>query len=271
LRVVGAWRKEAALLLCLLFLAGGITIASQRVVPPLLGLRVPSVVRVGGTGSAVVGPNSTLGTLLIEAQSVAGVQSTSPSNLTSVPVSVVLVGRDSFPPKTYETNTTGGMELTLPAENYSVSFFNLPMNVSVPISVHEDRVTYLSLMVRSGVYQGLYLSLPTNSTDVAPAWSHGTIEVGSPITFGGSTQAFLDLSYSGAEASTTTALASQLSPLLITGSELDPHSSSSHQWIDFESETEISLQGVSSVGLEVLSAYTNVTTSAPIPNYLGGA
>ena len=267
---MGSRKKELALVVCLLLLATGITIESQSLVPPLFGLKVPAglVSRVSGTATThSVGAGS--GELLVRVFSNIGYNLESsgsnttvsadvpPSrlNLTGIHFSVVADGHGPFSPNIYATNSSGELELTLEVSNYSILFYDLPMNTSVPVYIHQNERTDLNLTISGTTYRMLYLNVPTDQDKLVPQWSRGTIEVGSPVPLFGSTAAFLDVHYLPALAVPTQVE----SPLLITGSEVRTSGAPSaatppHEWIGFRTMTSISLAGVSSIGLSVFRA-----------------
>lgn len=263
---MGARTKEIALVLCLLVLAGGMAIASEPLVPPVFGVRVEQVVTTGvGTGPGS-GFNAMPGTLVVVVTSSYAFNNLYTARTVNATVSVVPTGISPLYPVTYRTNSSGGLVLTLKPTNYSVSIFDLPMNISVPVKVLPGATTDLHLTVTGNVYQGALLEVPANGSDVVPAWAHGTIELTSYVALLGSDAAFLDLSYSAGSSLHQTGEQGLLTPLLVTGSQLRSAGNTSVQWITFQPETPVVLSGLASVQLAVYGDYATVTTyggSAP--------
>ncbi len=261
---MGTPTKGIALVLCLIVLAGGIALVSQSLVPPVFGIRVESpTVPNSGTGPTQ-GHNSTSGTLSIVVTSSVDLAGGLYAMLRAVGVGVSVVPTGAAPlyPVAYKTNSTGGLQLSLPPSNYSVTFFDLPMNVSVPVQVHQRMTTQLRLAVTGDSYQTLFLSLPANQSDVVPAWARGTLEVGSPVALLGASAAFLDLSY-GSNGSSSTA-ARQV-PVLVAASDMRSSGPGTEQWVSFQPESAVSLEGLDLVGFSVYGAYANVTVySTPV-------
>jgi hypothetical protein len=254
--------KEIALVLCLLVIAGATAIASEPLVPPVFNVKTLYVV----TSAAVSGPspgfNSQPGTLLlsVSANSAFGYRFTS-TYVANAIVSVVRAGLEPLYPKAYTTNATGKLALSLTPSNYQLSVLNLPMNVSVPLEVLAGGTTVVNVTVTSNTYQATFLDFPSSQSDIVPAWTHSTIELGSYVALLGSSSAFLDLYYSPGSNSTSSQTGQELqTPLLVTASDLRSNATSANQWIAFQPERSIPLSGLSSVQLSVYGAYTSVAT-----------
>lgn len=261
-KTLGTTMKGAALVLCLILVAGGIAIVSQTLVPPVFGVRVESLIMPNTGTGPVPGHNSTSGTLVVAVTSslnLSGGLFAQPY-VSGVGVAVVPTAVAPLYPVTYVTNSTGELQLSLAPSNYSVTFFDLPMNVSVPVQVHDKTTTRLQLAITDDSYRASFLSLPSNQTNVVPAWSHGTLEVASPVALLGATAAFLDLSYGSAVKQV---------PVLIGASYAPPSSSTPEQWISFQPETSVAVEGLTTVGLSVYGVFANVTVYGS-PN-IGGA
>jgi hypothetical protein len=262
---MGARTNEVALILCLFVLAGAIAVSSERLVPPVFGVKVePIVVQGNGTGPSN-GSGSKPGTLVIRVTSTLsfGREFTNPyvSNATILVVPAAEIG--TLFPVSFRTNSSGEWQDNLIPLNYSVSILDLPMNVSVPLQVHEGETTQLDLAITGNTYNGVFLNLPANQSNVVPAWAHGTMEVGSSVALLGSTAAFLDLHYttdSGASSGQTVGRELE-TPIVVTASNLRSSGSVSDEWISFQPQTQLELSGLASVELSVFGAYTNVTIS----------
>lgn len=262
-----ARRKEAALVLCLLLLAGSIALESEHLVPPVFGIKVVPVVVPTKTPGPSIGLNSKPGMLIIDVSS-----SLASGNVYSTPdvanASVSVVPQDKGPlfPTIYHTNSAGQLEQELTPDNYSVTVYDLPMNVSVPVEVHQMSTTVLRITITSNRYLETFLDIPTNESDVVQAWSHATIEVDSSVALLGSNTAFLDLFYSSAPvpASGQSGQRELQVPVLVTGSDVRSVGPMEDEWIAFQPEVPILLSGLTSVELSVFGAYANVT------NYAGG-
>jgi hypothetical protein len=258
---LGSRTKGIALVLCLIVLAGGIALVSQTLVPPVFGIRIESlVVPNSGTGPSP-GHNSTFGTLAVvvtSSMNLAGGLFTTPY-VSGVGVSVVPTRVAPLYPVVYATNSTGQLQVSLTPSNYSVTFFSLPMNVTVPVQVHERMTTMLQLAITGDDYKASFLSLPANQSDFVAAWSHGTLEVGSSVALLGASAAFLDLSYVPNAGSNGSSTQARQVPVLVAASDVRPSSSTAEQWVSFQPESGLSLEGLSQVGLSVYGAYANVT------------
>jgi hypothetical protein len=275
---LGARTKEASLVLCLVLIASATAVASEHLVPPVFGVKIVSVLAHGAGNGTSPGSKSMFGTLLIEATSnmrFTGAVFPVPY-LSGIGVLVVPAGPAPLFPATHTTNSTGGLEMQLAPANYSVSFFDLPMNASVQASVYQGETTLIQLVVTGDTYQAMYLSAPANQSDVVPAWATGTMEVASSVPVSGVTATFLDLYYNSSTNTPTvkTQLALQTPlqvPLLITGWDVRPGPVPPGQalilggdeWIAFQPETSVPLAGLTSAGVSVYSVYANVTTTTP--------
>ncbi|MDA4136699.1 MAG: hypothetical protein OK449_06860 [Thaumarchaeota archaeon] len=255
------------MVLCLLVLAGAMAVASEHLVPPVFGVRVEEVVTSGiGTGPSS-GFTSTPGMLIVmlSFSSASSGQFTTPH---AVNASISVVPTDVAPlfPQTYHPSSDGGLYLSLAPDNYSVSILDLPMNVSVPLQVHQGATTELRLTVTSNDYRGVFLSVPAGQTDVVPAWAHGTMELNSYVALLGSNAAFLDLYYNPGSGSVSgeTGQRELQAPLLVTDSEFRSNATVPDQWVSFQPEVPISLSGLGSFQLSVYGAYANVTTYAGV-------
>jgi hypothetical protein len=276
---LGARTKEASLVLCLVLIASATAVASEHLVPPVFGVKIEPIVAHGAGNGTSPGSKSKFGTLLIEATSnmrfTGGVFPV--PFLSGIKVLVLAAGPDPLLPTAHETNSTGGLELQLPPANYSVSFFGLPMNASVPALVYQGETTVIQLVVTGDTYQTLYLSMPANQTDAVPAWTTGAMEVGSPIAMSGVSATFLDLYYNTTAGTPTVKTQLELKtpvqvPLLVTGSDVRLSVGTgatfggppADEWITFQPETSLSLAGLISAGVSVYSVSVNVTTAASI-------
>jgi hypothetical protein len=275
---LGPRAREASLVLFIVLLACTIALASERLVPPVFGVRIEPVVTHGSGTGISPGSKSMVGTLLIQATEDSNfsipVDTFPTPYLSGIGVTVVPTGPAPLLAKTYVTNSTGGVELTLPPSNYSVSFFaslGLPMNSSVLAPVYQGETTFLKFDVSASTYQPVYVSLPTNQTDVTPAWASGALEFATPIPQTDIGSAFLDLYYNSNSTTSNTfggftfKIPVQV-PLLVTNWSLDSGTSASGEWMDFQPEVQVPLAGLSSVSLSMYHVQVNVTTTVqPIP------
>ncbi len=268
------------MVLCLILIASATAVASEHLVPPVFGVKIVSVLAHGAGNGTSPGSKSKFGTLLIEATSdmrfTGGVFPV--PYLVGLKVLVEPTGPAPLFPEIQTTNSTGGLELQVAPANYSISFFGLPMNDSVPASVYQGETTVIQLVVKGETYQTLYLSVPANQTDVAPAWTTGTMEVGSTIAMSGVSATFLDLYYNSNTTIPNVKNELELKtpvqvPLLITGSDVRSPPTSyggpgttlpSDEWIAFQPETSVSLAGLTTADVSVYSVSANVTTTTPI-------
>ena len=246
------------MVLSLLLLAGGIAVESEPLISPLFRVKVPStiVTRVGTTTASLVLESGT-GQLLVYSFSPSGTL----SGRVGRSVGFALVGDGSGPYflNQYSTNSSGIVLLTLKVANYSTLFFDLPMNLTVPVQIHANETTYLSLFLYSETYTVDYLSLPAGQGDVVPPWSRGTIALQSALSLFGTSSVYLGLHYRQGSSLVTHVE----SPLLMTGAELRgqdvPTEGLPYQWVAFQTLRSISLANVTSVDLSVYSATTSVT------------
>lgn len=279
---LGPRAKEASLVLCIVLLACTIAVASEHLVPPAFGVKIEPVVAHGSGSGSSLGSKSNVGTLLVEATTDSGFSipvNTFPAPyLSGIGVTVVPTGPAPLFPTSYVTNSTGGLELSLPPSNYSVSFFasvGLPMNSSVVASVYPGETTFLQFVVSASTYEPVYVGMPANQTNVVPAWASGTLEFAAPVPQGGISSAFLDLYYYNSN-STVFIPGGALSfetpvqvPLLVTSWSVNPQASDPAEWMGFQPEVQIPLDGLMSVSVSMYYVQINVTTTAqPIP--IGG-
>lgn len=260
---MGSRSKEFGLVLLLFLLAGGVTAATQSLVTPLLGLKVPASIvshEVSTGTSQTIEPGA--GELVVRVVSNYSFQGSpaTPLNATGIRISVLAQGNGPSSPNVYTTNSSGEVELNLRATNYSVLFYDLPMNTSVPAAVEQDSITDLVLVVSGQTYRSVYLNLPSDDGGMVTPWSKGTMEVYSPPSLSGPTAtAFLEIQY---QSTTQFAHPSDL-PLLITAAR--PANSTgaaagfSLHWVGFQTLTPFSLSRVSSVGLSLYSTSASVT------------
>lgn len=283
---MGPRAKEASLVVCIVLLASTVALASEHIVPPVFGVKIQPVVAHGSGSGPSPGPKSKVGTLLIEATASSGFVNPlyifATPYMSDVGVTVVPMGPAPLYPKTYETNSTGGLELSLPPSNYSISFFasaGVPINASVLASVYQGETTLLQLSVGAITYQPVYVGMPANQTNVVPAWASGTLELsssgspGSPAFIAPEpvSAAFLDLYYNATMVTLSSNQTVEFSfktpvqvPLLITGWSLRGPPSGSEQWIDFQPEIPVSLDGITSMGVSMYYVTTNVTTTQTV-------
>lgn len=286
---MGPRAKEVSLVLCIVLLACTIALASERLVPPVFGVKIQPITA-GGPGTGLSpGSSSKVGTLLIEASVSGGLLSSGiifpTPYMSDAGVTVVPTGPAPLFAKTYTTNSTGGLELSLPPSNYSVSFFasaDSPINASVLAPVYQGETTVLQLAVTDITYQPVYVSIPTNQTDVAPAYAPGTMELSSQVQSsptGAISEAFLDLYYNTGSVALTSNQTSGFSlkspvqiPVLVDGWSPRQQGSGAEQWINFQPETPVSLAGLASMAVSMYYVLSNVTTVVSMsPSYYGGA
>jgi hypothetical protein len=263
---MGARTKEIALVLSLLVLACAIAVVSEPLVPPVFGARTNQVaVTSAGPGSSP-GLDAQPGTLLV----VVGTSSAFASGNSfmtpyAADAKVLVLPTSVAPlfPTARATNSSGELQLLLPAAEYSVSVFDLPVNVSVQVQIHENMTTEVRLTITGNTYQTAFLNVAADQSDVVPAWTHGTLELSSAVPLLGTSEAFLDLNYGPASgtASDLTGQKAMQVPLLVTDSGLRSDEKTSDQWIAFQPEIPLSLSGITSVQLSVYGAYTSITTS----------
>lgn len=255
---MGTRTREVALVLCFLVLAGGLAAVSEGLVPPVFGV---SVIGLSGNG-----PTSTQsgGSLLVRVVN---------TSLTLTPAvfgtTIFAVANASFtvlpskiaPPThgVFKTNSSGELQMKEAPGSYLLSFTNLPVNVSEMIKVSPNETTSVQVSLESGTYAGVSLDFPSNRSGTVPAWAPVTAVIGSRVALVGSEQAYLDLYYRTA----LPVLHTVRTPVLVTNSTLRNAGATTDQWIAFQPEDSIPLNGLVSLEFSVYSAETSVTIGGP--------
>jgi len=241
---------------CFLVLASALAAVTAGFVPPIFGV---SIVEVNENGQVL---SQSSGSLLVQVRNSSAPAAAPPFQTASVPlanVSFIVLPSGVAPPahSVFKTNSSGEQAIgRLSAGSYTVSFTNLPMNITEPFRISPNETTSVVVSLTSGTYREQLLDLSTNQSGTVPAWTPGTVEIGSPTAPVGPGKAYLDLYYS------TGQIAERVvrTPLAVTNATLRAVGPADVEWIAFQPERPIALHGLVTALFSVYDSQTSVTT-----------
>jgi hypothetical protein len=138
---------------------------------------------------------------------------------------------------------------------YSLSFTNLPVNISEVIAIKPGEKTSVQVSLTSSTYHEAFLDLQANQSGMVPAWSHAAVAIFSPVNLVGSSQAYLDLYYNTGQL----AELAVKTPLTVMNSTLRTTGSTEVQWIAFQPDDSIAIHELSTVEFSVYGVQTSVS------------
>ncbi|MGA2665531.1 MAG: hypothetical protein ABSF83_11350 [Nitrososphaerales archaeon] len=253
---MGTRTREVAVAACFLVLASALAAVTAGFVPPIFGV---SIVEVHENGQVL---SQSSGSLLVDVRNSSAAFPAPSFEIASFPLanaSFIVLPSGVAPAAhgVFRTNSSGEQAIgKLRAGSYTVTFTDLPMNISEPVLIAPNETTSVVVSLTSGTYREELLDLRTNQSGMVPAWTPGTVEIGSPTAPVGPGKAYLDLYYDTGQVAERVVR----TPLSVTNATLRSAGSADVEWIAFQPERSVSLHGLVAALLSVYGSQTSVTT-----------